>query len=354
MTKYQKKHQAWLLEFLDNYRRANKSQHTIDNYKADLQKYITWFEATFPGKFLNCANAKTISCYQQFLSAQNDSSKLPQSKRYLFWGKVQKLFLKIKPLQKTPEALLPPRKPLVKQQALAVASKRRHLSAIKNFYEYLKQTNEDFNKLFAINPVRTKIHAIRLKDEDVEPTKLLTPQDWKVLDNTISNAKERFIIHVLYYGGLRLSELCNLRKDAFNSANFSLKFVRKGGDLHTLYIQRPKVIFQLYKYYLGYLARKKLKVASPYLFPNARGEHLTSRAMYNTILKIMQKANCPTQGLTPHSFRKACASNLYHRTKDLLLVRDYLNHADAKVTQTYIERLTHEPHSNTAGSLAEI
>ncbi|MBF0314683.1 MAG: hypothetical protein HQK52_14780 [Oligoflexia bacterium] len=64
MNKYQKKHQAWPLEFSDNYRRANKSDHTVDNYKADLQKYITWFGATFPGKFLNHANATTITRYQ--------------------------------------------------------------------------------------------------------------------------------------------------------------------------------------------------------------------------------------------------------------------------------------------------
>ena len=58
--------------------------------------------------------------------------------------------------------------------------------------------------------------------------------------------------------------------------------------------------------------------------------------MYNRITNILKKCNLPEE-LTPHSFRRACATNLYIETKDLLLVRDYLNHHDAKVTQTYID-----------------
>ena len=58
--------------------------------------------------------------------------------------------------------------------------------------------------------------------------------------------------------------------------------------------------------------------------------------MYNRVLKILEKSNLPKE-LTPHSFRRACATNLYLETRDLLLVRDYLNHHDAKVTQTYID-----------------
>ena len=47
-------------------------------------------------------------------------------------------------------------------------------------------------------------------------------------------------------------------------------------------------------------------------------------------MKILKDSGC-NGSLGPHSFRKACATNLYLRHKDLLLVRDYLNHKDAKV-----------------------
>ena len=53
-------------------------------------------------------------------------------------------------------------------------------------------------------------------------------------------------------------------------------------------------------------------------------------------MNILKKSGLPSS-LTPHSFRRACATNLYIETRDLLLVRDYLNHHDAKVTQTYID-----------------
>ena len=57
-------------------------------------------------------------------------------------------------------------------------------------------------------------------------------------------------------------------------------------------------------------------------------------------MKIIERATLEISDITPHSFRKACATELYMKSKDLLYVRDYLNHKDAKVTQTYIDKKT--------------
>ena len=52
-------------------------------------------------------------------------------------------------------------------------------------------------------------------------------------------------------------------------------------------------------------------------------------------MKLLRSAGCTRSRST--QFSEARATNLYLRTKDLLFVRDYLNHKDAKVTQTYID-----------------
>lgn len=378
-----KLHMQWLNDFLSNCQKANKSERTIANYRCDLLKYISWYEKNHRGQ-LNTANAKTISQYHSYISNQElNSEQLPTKKSLLknFYSFLSKLKLSkklgknlSKKLGKastqshnlpssSPDSLLSDSSPAYSSSLstssssslptassvltsssktassaslplqLAVASRRRHLSAIKNFYEFLRQSNEDSNNLFGPNPVKTKLHSIRLKDEDMVPTKLLTAEDWAALTNSTYRIREVLMINLLYYGGLRLNELTQLKVDSFDRSKLLVRFARKGGDIHTLYIQKGKLIFSLLDKYLS----QRKHPQAPYLFTNPRGDALTSRAVYNIIMKIIIKAGCPSNGITPHSFRKACATNLYRKSKDLLYVRNYLNHADAKVTQTYIE-----------------
>lgn len=332
-------HKIWLAEFLKNCENSNKSKLTIINYHADLKKFIQWYEQNYSSQ-LNKANAQVINQYKSFLSAELLAERAQQPAPYKkVFSKISSAFKKILK-RKDAHSLTPPRSLVsptgMRSFSLAVSSRRRHLSAIKNFYEYLKQANEDQNKLFPSNPVKPKLHAIKLKEQDVENTKLLKEEDWLAILDYVYKPREKLIVHLLFYGGLRLSELCELKISHFDDQSFSLKFNRKGGYVHHLKLQEGKKIFRLLEEYL--IIRRGEGHSSDFLFANKKGKSISSRAMYNTLVKIFKKSHCPTIGLTPHSFRKACATNLYQKTKDLIFVRDYLNHSDAKVTQTYIEK----------------
>ncbi|MGZ3809200.1 MAG: tyrosine-type recombinase/integrase, partial [Bacteriovorax sp.] len=129
-------------------------------------------------------------------------------------------------------------------------------------------------------------------------------------------------------------ELCFLKISNFDHKAKILTFTRKGGSVHTLVIQKEDLIFKNLDFYLNQQGMK-----SDFLFQNKEGKPYSIKTFYNQIMKIISRADV-SEGITPHSFRKACATNLYIRTKDLLYVRDYLNHSDAKVTQTYIDKAT--------------
>ena len=331
------KHKKWLNEYLDNLKRGNKSEVTILNYRHDLEKYIQWYEQLFSGH-LNKAQAHTIGLYKAYLDGEakaipikrpNPIEKLIQK----FWPLLRNPFRSRKvPTNPSPVwGFIDQEKKKGTKKKLSVNSKRRHLSSIKNFYEFLKQANEDINNLFPSNPVKSKIHNIKLKDEDVENTTLLTKDDWNALIEAIYRPHERLIVYLLYYGGLRLAELTHLRIENFNRQNDTLKFVRKGGSIHILKLQNAFTIFQLLDVHIS-----TRKYSGEWVFSNRFGNPFTTKTMYNIIMRIFTKASLSDK-LTPHSFRKACATNLYRKTKDLLKVRDYLNHTDAKVTQTYIE-----------------
>lgn len=322
-------------KYLENLERLNKSPHTIKNYQADLKKFSLWLKYSQNLK-LDKVNGAIIGDYKNFLSSGGDVSKeivrnpSSESHNIFSWFKNILSGKTFKTRKETYRVFL--------QNPMSVSSKRRHLSSLKNFFEYLKESHEDHSKKFQKNPVKSKIHSISLKEVDVVPTTMISKEDFLKIDEKIHRTHERLILYLLYYGGLRLSELTFLKINNFDFKSRTITFNRKGGYVHTLVIQKEEKIFKNLRFFLDHNEFK-----SDYLFQNKKGNPITTKAMYNRIVKIIESAiinNKETTKITPHSFRKACATNLYMKSKDLLYVRDYLNHKDAKITQTYIDKAT--------------
>ncbi len=312
----EKIHRKWLTEFLANCRHNNKSDKTLVNYSADLKRFVCWYEYVHGGH-LNSARGVTITQYMDYLSGKMPLRREVWWEKLLFWRKLD--FTK-------KEAYLGSLKPL------NVSSKRRHLSTLNNFFTFLMQNYEDRSPKFRLNPVKSKLHSIRVKQMDISHTVYLKQTDWDLLESTTWRVRDRLILKLMYYAGLRLEEVVNLDISHFSFTKKTIKFVRKGGYVHELMPENFQRIFEDLYQWLGI----RTKYGDP-LFVNKKGKRMSVRGMYSLVMHALDKAKCPTKGLTPHSFRKACATNLYRQTKDLLYVRDYLNHKDAKVTQTYIE-----------------
>jgi integrase/recombinase XerC len=316
-TEHQKNNRKWAEEFLRYCISTNKSEFTYKNYRADLYKFLNWFEKITAAPIIE-ANAETISIYQEYL-AQRDlqQSIRPKSlwRKTLFWWRQKKQKITIGTLIQYP---------------LSTNSRRRHLSTLKNFFEFLKQTYEDDHKIFRQNPIRPKLHNIKVKETDIAHTSNLSFADFTLIKKNVFNIKDQLAIELLYYGGLRIAELVSLKYEDFYDQEKVLRLARKGGYVHYLPLQN-------YEYIKKLLELASMRHPHRYLFIGRQNKALSTRAMYNHLTKIINTSDCVGKNLSPHSFRKGCAGLLYQKTKDLLLVRDYLNHSDAKVTQTYIE-----------------
>lgn len=319
-----KENEYLLRKFISGLEKSNRSAHTLVNYQSDLSRFLEWYELTSDAR-LHKANTQTIELYQQHLMS-GEISAPKKSIALRIFSLFSALFHFA--LKKKKYGVLQAHHKSSK--ALSTASRKRHLSTIKNFFDFLQEIHADHGRKYAINPVKPKIHAIRLKDSDISHTKMLGLEDWEKIKEAAWRTHERLMIKILYYGGLRLSELTHLRYEDFNETKRSLIFVRKGGSRHELFIQNFEDIYKDVLFL-------KRTASSPYLFTGKSGAALTTRAMSMRIMSLLKRAKA-SEGLGPHSFRKACATNLYRKSKDLLLVRDYLNHSDAKVTQTYIDK----------------
>lgn len=318
-----KRNSNWLKIYLQNCRLLNKSDRTIQNYRADLTAFITWYESRY-GRDMAKVNAEHIGEYQSFLTYGGFTAP-----KIGLWDKLKSFFKKKTRVLNTGQYRPP----------LSVNSRRRHLSSLKNFFDYLKQTHEDRSKLFRINPVKPKVHGILVKDININHTKYLKPSDWEKIFEKTWRTKERLALYLLYFGGLRLHELCTLRKEFFDRKSGTITFPRKGGKVHTLKIKKADEIFDQMEYWFT-----NRSFQSTYLFTGRKGQPLSPRAMSTLIKKMIKRAGVGDH-ITPHSFRKSCATNLYLSTRDLLYVRDYLGHSDAAVTQTYIDKnALHERH----------
>jgi integrase/recombinase XerD len=306
-------------EFLENCNSQNRSPHTIESYRRDLEQFLHWLNFENSPSLMK-VRGETIQRFQSFLKY---GGHLPAKKKFITRRSIQSL------------TLLP----------LKISSQKRKTSTIKNFFEFLREKYFEEYGVFEINPVKNKIHHITLKDSDIDHTPWLTPEDWYAIETLPLGLKDELILYLLYFAGLRLREVSHIKKDAWDETNMTLNLIRKGGKRHVFIPQRARELAELWRCYT-----LRYPNDSTYLFVGMTKEMrpIHPRALYGRIKRILARANLKVD-LGPHSFRKACATRLYKETKDLLFVRDYLNHSDAKVTQTYIET---GRHSYEKGKLA--
>jgi integrase/recombinase XerC len=306
-----KKHHFWLKTFLETLENKNRSKHTILNYKNDIIHFILWIEM-FTLKTVNKIPSEFVSNYLLEISTGQRNQE-------------KKFFLRIL------EFLKMRRQNELEVKVLGASSRKRALSAIKMFFDISKELHG--SKFKNISPIKTQLHNIRVKEIDVDHTKLLTYESFLGLIERSKNIKELFTINLLFYAGPRLSELTNLKISNFDRQKQTILFLRKGGKVHELKIKNAEHVFELLERYLYVYAISR----DSWLYPSSEkiGGPISTRAMSAYISRILMRSGL--NELSPHSFRKGCATWLYKETKDLLLVRNYLNHSDAKVTQTYIE-----------------
>ncbi len=312
--------------YLQILKSQNKSGHTITGYRQDLQRFLSWYQMRY-GLSLKSLDAQMISEYQHFMADGRPIRRVAtwRTQWMALWRKFAR---KNGPLEAQKRAFQ------LKNGPLGANSRRRNMSSLHNFFTILLESSY-FQRQFRQNPIRPNLHRIKVKEVDVEPTLVLSPQDWEILDEKTWRAKDRLLIYLLYYGGLRLSEVANLKRGDFDMAKGILELERKGGKRHRLKLWNGKQITLLWR-----AVAKKAAQQGPVapLFYGHAGRAISPRGLSKRIKALLQKVGLDSK-LGPHSFRKGCATALYQKTKDLLFVRDYLNHTDAKVTQTYIDEI---------------
>ena len=217
---------------------------------------------------------------------------------------------------------------LREERRLEKSSQARHLAALRSFYRYL----------------------LRMGMVEQDPTTLLpTPKVDKTLphylyyqemrdllaapDGTILGKRDRAILELLCFCGLRVSETVALNCGSIDYARGYINVLGKGNKQRLQPVDKETM--DTIRDYLR-ARREAGQEVSPEapLFMNNRGGRLSDVSYRNIVNKyIAQTASL--KKISPHSLRHTFATRLLDNGADIRSVQELLGHENIKTTQIY-------------------
>jgi type 1 fimbriae regulatory protein FimB len=143
------------------------------------------------------------------------------------------------------------------------------------------------------------------------------------------------MLMLTFYHGLRVSELCNLRRQDVDLHHGRIWIARLKGSLST---EQPLLTEELrsLKRYLQQRSDSQL----PWLFLTERGDQFT-RFSINYLVSSSGERGGLAFHVHPHMLRHGCGYALANRGYDLRLIQDYLGHRDPTHTTRYTRTAAH-------------
>lgn len=162
--------------------------------------------------------------------------------------------------------------------------------------------------------------------------KVLTDEQIEALINapdlrTRQGRKERAFLSLLAFGGLRIQEVCSLRRDEVHVVGdlIRLTFAGKGGKTRTVTLPRRAV---------SDVVRHLSTHSSPYVFPGRYALPITPNGGYKIVERNVMAAGLPSW-VHPHTLRHSYGTKLMRETGDIFLVSRVLGHSKIDTTARY-------------------
>jgi len=226
---------------------------------------------------------------------------------------------------------------------LAITTINRRLNALRSFYSWAVK----YKKL-QHNPM-IEIKNVKSADEDSETIMWLTEEEFEDLLNRVRKTpvkskgvnpeekyrRDRAIIYLLTYAGLRVDELSNLKLTDLDMDLQRIRILGKGRKLRT--VPMSNTLWQeLYDWLLfrAEMANKKAHIEkSSYVFYSQRSPQFTVRG----IQAMIESYSLPKKKLTPHMFRHTfCKWMLKATNNDIEKVRRLAGHSNISTTAKYL------------------
>jgi tyrosine recombinase XerC len=219
----------------------------------------------------------------------------------------------------------------LKGKNLGTRTVNRRLSALRSFFKFL--TRDGYiktNPTLSISSPKIDKHLPTFLTED-EVTRLIESAFAKS-DKDEQGLRNRAVLETFYSTGIRISELVSLNIQDLDFIGGIVKVSGKGKKERIVPIGEV-AIRELRKYL------EKRKKQADELFLNRSGKRITARGVRNIVRKYIKLAGIK-QGVSAHTFRHSFATHLLNRGADLRTVQELLGHASLSTTQIYTHLTT--------------
>lgn len=213
-------------------------------------------------------------------------------------------------------------------QGKSPRSVNRKLSTLKTYYKYLlregKIADNPMSKV--ISPKTESRLPSYMEKSDME---ILLSE--KMFDPGYSGQRDRLILMLLYYTGMRRSELINLKINSFDKLNSSLKVLGKGNKERILPIN-----MELSGMISKFIDERKQdgKIFSNDLLTTDKGKTLYPNFVYRVVRDHLARVSTASKR-SPHILRHTFATHLLNNGADLNAIKEILGHANLSATQIY-------------------
>ena len=159
--------------------------------------------------------------------------------------------------------------------------------------------------------------------------RVLTKKEVVKIIKKTTNLKHKLILALAYGGGLRLSEVINLRTaDVLLDENVLV--IRQGKGKKDRITTLSKKIKGVLGKFLSQKGGEEL------VFESNRGGKLSSRTLQKVFSEGLKRANIK-KGVTFHSLRHSFATHLLENGTDIRYVQELLGHSNIRTTQRYTQ-----------------
>ncbi len=218
-------------------------------------------------------------------------------------------------------------------EGISPRSINRKLTTLKSFYKFLVKKG-GVNR----NPV-AGIHSLKVEKKLPE---VLDEKSLNLLFDEILNSEEedylllrdKAILLMFYYTGMRLSELIEIKNGDIDFANLTIKVLGKRNKERYIPITATfakfleKFISET-EFFFNFTFRK-----DSYLFLTDKGNKMYPKFVYRKVTSYLDRVTSMSKK-SPHVLRHSFATHMLNHGADLNAIKEILGHANLAATQVY-------------------
>ena len=267
------------LEDFINYIKSEKrfSNHTITSYETDLNQFFNYIQQS-----IKLLNPKDVS----FKLIRNWISSLLENN-------------------------------------LKSTSVNRKISSLKSYYKFLLVSNyvETNPTLKLISPKSSKRLPVFVEKDNMDS---LFDKDF--FEDSYEGKRDKLIIELFYFTGMRLSELINIKISDIDKVNSQIKVIGKRNKERLI-----PITFNTLKDLNEFINFYEIE---NFLFAEGNGKKLYSKKVYRIVNKYLAKISS-IKKKSPHVLRHSFATHMLNNGADINAIKEILGHANLSATQIY-------------------